>query len=89
MTEPNNMTLTPSTPTNDECAQFQSQMPDRIGAGEDLQNHPHMLTCDRCRALVRDLEYIAQAARQLMPVEAEPGEDVWKKIQKALERDEA
>jgi hypothetical protein len=89
MTGPDNMNLTPSTPTNDECAAFQAQLPDLIGSGETLRNHPHMLTCDRCPAFVRDLEYIAEAARQLMPAEAEPGDDLWKKIQRAIERDES
>ncbi len=67
-----------------ECADFQAQMPARIGAGEDLQTQPHMLTCERCRALVRDLEYIAEAAKQLMPIEEEPREDLWEKIQSAI-----
>ena len=46
---------------------------------EFLQSHPD------CAALVRDLEYIAEAARQLLePVEAEPSDNVWKKIQGEL-----
>jgi hypothetical protein len=72
-----------------ECVEFQALMPERIGAGEDLQTYPHMLTCERCRALVRDLEAIAEAARQLMPVEIEPREDLWAQIQLAIERGEA
>lgn len=72
-----------------ECARFQSQMPERISAGEDLQAHPHMLTCERCSALVRDLEYIAEAARMLLPVEDEPPDALWIQIQLAIERGEA
>jgi len=72
-----------------ECAEFQARMPERIGAGDDLQTYPHMLTCERCRSLVRDLELIAEAARQLMPIEEEPREDVWAKIQIAIESGEA
>jgi hypothetical protein len=72
-----------------ECAEFQALMPKRIGAGEDLQTFPHMLTCERCRALVRDLEYIAEVARQLMPVEEEPSDKLWTQIQLAIERGEA
>jgi hypothetical protein len=75
--------------TEDECAEFQATMPERIGAGEDLQTDPHMLTCERCRSLVRDLEYIAEAARQLMPVEEEPRDELWTSIQLAIERGEA
>jgi hypothetical protein len=72
-----------------ECAEFQALMSKRIGAGDDLQTYPHMLTCERCRSLVRDLEYIAEAARQLMPIEEEPHEDLWNKIQLAIESGEA
>jgi len=75
--------------TDDECAEFQATMPERIGAGEDLQTDPHMLTCERCRSLVRDLEYIAEAARQLMPIEEEPRDELWTNIQLAIERGEA
>jgi hypothetical protein len=72
-----------------ECAEFQELMPERIGAGEDLQGYPHMQTCERCRALVRDLEYIAEAARRLIPIEEEPREDLWAQIQIAIERGDA
>jgi hypothetical protein len=67
-----------------ECAEFQALMPERIGAGEDLQSFPHMQTCERCRALVSDLEYIAEAARQLIPLEEEPSDTLWDKLQQQL-----
>jgi len=72
-----------------ECAEFQALMPKRIEAGEDLQTFPHMLTCERCRSLVRDLEYIAEVARQLIPVEEEPRDELWTQIRMAIERGEA
>ena len=72
-----------------ECAEFQALMPKRIEAGEDLQTFPHMLTCERCRSLVRDLEYIAEVARLLIPVEEEPRDELWTQIQMAIERGEA
>lgn len=72
-----------------ECAEFQALMPKRIGAGEDLQTYPHMSTCERCTALVRDLEYIAEVARQLIPIEEEPRDELWAQIQLAIERGEA
>jgi hypothetical protein len=72
-----------------ECAKFQSSMPRRIGAGEDLQADPHMLACERCSSLVRELEYIAEAARQLIPIEEEPPDELWASIQMAIERGEA
>ena len=76
--------------TDAECARFQASMPERIGAGEDLQDDPHMLTCERCSSLVRELEYIAEAARKLFPAEEEePREELWTNIQLAIERGEA
>jgi hypothetical protein len=64
-------------------------MPERVGAGEELQADPHMLTCERCSALVRELEYIAEVARQLMPIEEEPRDELWANIQMAIERGDA
>lgn len=74
---------------NAECAEFQASMAEQIGAGEDLQANPHMLTCERCRSLVRELEAIAEAARLLMPIEEEPRDELWANIQLAIERGEA
>lgn len=90
MTEPimHSSTLRPE-PTAQEsdpadCAEFQASMAERIGEGEDLQAHPHMATCERCRALVRELEAIAEAARELMPIDTEPDEDLWSRIEVRL-----
>ena len=72
------------------AAEFEEHLPElfathhgRISDDPDLRDflgaHPD------CAALVRDLEYIAEAARQLLePGEAEPSDDVWKKIQGEL-----
>jgi hypothetical protein len=90
MTQPEGFYRDPLEDLDDEeCVAFQASMPRRVGAGEDLQNDPHMLTCDRCRSLVRDLEYIAEVARQLMPVEEEPRDELWTNIQLAIERGDA
>lgn len=72
-----------------ECAAFQASMAERIGAGEDLQTHPHMETCERCRSLVHELEAIAEAARQLMPIDTEPDEDLWSRIEVRLAMQES
>lgn len=77
------------------CAEFQQQLPDLFATrdhliAEDSPRHRHLETCGTCSALVRDLEYIAeQAALLLKPVEEEPSDKVWKKIQEsiAVERD--
>ena len=69
------------------CQEFQEQLPELIG-NEELQNHPHYLSCERCRALMADLEAIAEAARQLLPV-VDPPEELWAQIERAIEEEEA
>jgi hypothetical protein len=65
------------------CAEFQEHLPELIATGEDVSQHPHILECDLCRALLADLETIAQAARALFPT-VEPPAEVWDKIESAL-----
>jgi hypothetical protein len=65
------------------CADFQAQLPFLIGTGEKIANHPHVQTCELCRALLADLETIAEAARQLFPV-VEPPTDLWPQIQSKI-----
>ncbi|HEX7158857.1 MAG TPA: hypothetical protein VF214_07575 [Edaphobacter sp.] len=73
------------------CAEFQQQLPDLFATrdhliAEDSPRHRHLESCGTCSALVRDLEYIAeQAALLLKPVEEEPSDKVWKKIQESIE----
>ncbi|MGD0630264.1 MAG: hypothetical protein ABR987_12980 [Terracidiphilus sp.] len=50
------------------CAAFQAQLSDLIASGEDVNSHPHLRSCGLCRALLADLETIAEAARQLFPI---------------------
>jgi hypothetical protein len=69
------------------CEEFQAHMPDLIGAGQDLSRHPHVQSCDLCRALLQDLETIAEAARQLFPVE-DPPDSVWEQIQSAINKED-
>ncbi len=52
---------------NLSCQEFQAQLAELIGSGEDASNHPHVQRCSRCRALLAELEAIAEAARQLLP----------------------
>ena len=88
MIEPENVKEDAQYLLDDDCARFQDLMSERIGAGEDLQNYDHMLTCERCRALVHDLEQIAVAARELMGMEQEPSRELWEKLSQAIERGE-
>jgi predicted anti-sigma-YlaC factor YlaD len=74
-------------PDEMSCEVFQSQLADLIGSGEDISNHPHLKSCPRCRALLDDLQTIAEAARQLLP--AEPPEDnLWERIESAIQLEE-
>jgi hypothetical protein len=70
------------------CQEFQERLPDLIGAGEDLHDHPHYCSCALCRALLADLEAIAEAARQLLPV-VDPPEELWEHIELAIQKEEA
>jgi hypothetical protein len=74
-------------PSNMSCEEFQAQMPELIGSGEDVSAHPHLQSCDRCRALLAELQIIADAARQLFP-SVEPPDEVWANIESALKQEE-
>jgi hypothetical protein len=70
------------------CAEFQSQLPELIGSGADASAHPHIQSCELCRALLADLETIAEAARQLLPV-VEPPDELWEQIESAIKSEES
>jgi hypothetical protein len=72
---------------NLSCAEFQAQLPELIGTGENIADHPHIQSCELCRALLADLETIAEAARQLFPV-VEPPDDLWEHIELAIKNEE-
>ncbi len=74
-------------PKNMTCAEFQDLMPDLIGTGQKISDHPHYQSCELCRALLADLETIAEAARMLFPV-AEPPDDLWEHIKTAIAEEE-
>lgn len=69
------------------CQEFQEQMAEIVGSGADVTNHPHLRTCANCRALLADLQTIANAARQLFPVEP-PAEDLWQRIELAIQKED-
>lgn len=73
-------------PKNMTCEEFQAQMPELIGSGVDASAHPHVQNCALCSALLADLETIAEAARQLFPVE-DPSDRVWDQIQSAIKQE--
>jgi len=69
------------------CEEFQSQLPELIGSGKIDSNHPHLKDCELCQSLLADLETIAEAARQLFPIEDPPAK-LWEKIETALKNDD-
>ncbi|HUB52741.1 MAG TPA: hypothetical protein VL986_11355 [Terracidiphilus sp.] len=72
---------------NMTCEEFQAQLPELIGSGKIDANHPHLRDCELCKALLADLETIAEAARQLFPIE-DPPPKLWDKIELALKSEE-
>lgn len=70
------------------CEEFQSHLPELIASGIDVSLHPHVLGCELCRALLADLESIAEAARQLLPIE-DPPDRVWEQIESAIRKEDA
>ena len=69
------------------CAAFQARLPDLIGSGENIAAHPHLQSCELCRALLADLMTIAEAARQLFPI-VEPPDRLWEQIESAIRNEE-
>jgi hypothetical protein len=72
--------------TTVDCAVFQDQLPRLFESGEDLTTQSHLKTCENCSALVRDLEYIAQQAKLLLPIH-DPSPEVWENIQTAIRKE--
>ena len=70
------------------CAEFQALLPELIGSGENAAIHPHIQSCELCRALLADLETIAEAARQLFPI-VEPPDKLWEQIESAIRQERA
>jgi hypothetical protein len=82
------MTSESNVPEKMSCEEFQSQLPDLIASGTDVSVHPHIQECELCRALLSDLEAIAEAARQLLPVE-DPPDRLWAQIESAIREEDA
>jgi hypothetical protein len=73
-------------PANLNCEQFQAQLAELIGSGADISLHPHLISCANCRALLTDLQTIADAAKKLFPIE-QPKEDLWDRIELAIKQE--
>jgi hypothetical protein len=68
------------------CAEFQERLPELFEEQADLSKDEHLQHCENCAALVRDLEYIAQQAKLLLPIH-DPSPAVWDTIQNTLRRE--
>ena len=68
------------------CSEFQDLLPELFEAGGDFQDQEHLSTCENCAALVRDLRYIADQAKLLLPLH-DPSPVVWEKISTKLADD--
>ena len=67
-----------------ECAAFQERLPQLFESESDMSKEEHLETCENCAELVRDLKYIAQQARLLMPMH-DPAPAVWDNIRSAIQ----
>lgn len=65
------------------CAEFQEKLPELFESGVNVSHEEHLLGCENCSALVRDLEYIASQAKLLLPIH-DPSPTVWNNIQTAI-----
>lgn len=68
------------------CAEFQKVLPYIIESGGNAEEEAHLSVCSVCSDLVRDLRYIAEQAKLLLPMH-DPSPQVWDNIQGSLERE--
>lgn len=68
------------------CQQFQEVLPYMIESGGSESEEEHLRTCQSCAELVRDLRYIAEQAKLLLPMR-EPSPQVWTNIEQSLQRE--
>jgi hypothetical protein len=80
------MTETRSDRKTMTCAEFQDQLPELFESHSDLSAEEHLQSCENCAALVRDLQYIAQQAKLLLPIH-DPSPGVWDKIDAAIQQE--
>jgi hypothetical protein len=68
------------------CAEFHKQLPITIESGGDINEQEHLNSCNNCAELVRDLRYIAEQAKLLLPMH-DPSPRVWNNIQASLKKE--
>ena len=68
-----------------KCAEFQKILPEYMESGGRETEQTHLQSCAVCTDLVQDLQYIAEAAKLLLPMQ-DPSPRVWQGIQNSLEK---
>jgi hypothetical protein len=68
------------------CAEFQSELPDFLDEGDNLELQAHLKSCANCSGLAASLQSIAREARKLQASQ-EPSPRVWNSLEIALRRE--
>jgi len=68
------------------CQQFQETLPFIIESGGGGEDESHLQECESCASLVRDLRYIAEQAKLLLPMH-DPNPRVWRNIEQSLQQE--
>ena len=74
--------------SEESCAEFQQKLPRLFEAKAEFGREADLEGCENGAELVRELEYIAQQARLLLPIH-DPSPNVWDNIRTALESESA
>ena len=69
-----------------ECEKIQQLIYKALADGQKFEDDEHLKSCPDCAELVRDLQYIAEQAKLLLPLR-DPNPKVWTNIEAALERE--
>jgi hypothetical protein len=68
------------------CAEFQSELPDFLDEGGNVELQAHLKSCANCSGLAASLQSIAREARKLQASQ-EPSPRVWNFLEIALRRE--
>ena len=68
------------------CQQFQETLPYIIEHGGGGEDESHLQECESCASLMRDLRYIAEQAKLLLPMH-DPNPRVWNNIEQSLQKE--
>jgi hypothetical protein len=65
------------------CEEFQAQLPELMNRN-NIHDHEHLKTCDRCTALIAELETIGEAARKLLESTYEPSDRILEGLRRSI-----